>query len=308
MSNHTLIIDGNNLAAINTHAHSSLSDRKGRHTGGTYGTIKQIRSMLLGPLSDYDFDRIFFAVDAGRPEFRMKLCPDYKGNRAKRKDDGFVEKYRETMKMLPRFLKPLGITIATIPGWEADDVIAYETMTIPRPFVVCSGDKDLLQLTRQKNVHVYQPVQGDIIRKVPRGYVLRRCFEGDSSDNIKGVDGIGPVRAAAIIGDLPKGVSTVSKLFEFFEDGDNCADLPVLTKYAGKIAENEKILRRNWKMMSLRYGFMQLKKQQLQPTYETGMLDMAEFDRMCRRHGFVSIRAELKQFFGFFKGIRDAAQ
>jgi 5'-3' exonuclease len=80
---HTLLIDGNNLVAINTHTHSGLTAGM-TFTGGVFGTLRKIRAMLTMSLSEYDINRVVFVEDFGIPAFRKKLCPEYKTGRKSR--------------------------------------------------------------------------------------------------------------------------------------------------------------------------------------------------------------------------------
>lgn len=310
---HTLLIDGNNLVAINTHTHSGLTAGR-TFTGGVFGALRKIRAMLTMDLSEYDISRVVFVEDYGVPAFRKKLCPEYKTGRKSRPDrDNFVEKYRESMKVIPEFLRILGVHQAFIPGWEADDVLGYEVITKPsQNFVICSGDKDLLQLTRHKNCTVYQPVQGEIVERVPRTYLLRRCLEGDKSDDIKGVPGIGPVKASEIVGfvhgiwnDPPRHAGPKDLAYVFTDDEDNgplAAD-KLYTKHQPIVLKNLATVRRNWKMMSLAYSTRQLKKQALSPHQVQGKFDEKAFKKICQKRMFASILNEFEQFVGPFREL-----
>lgn len=313
---HTLLVDGNNLVAVNTHTHSRLSVGA-TFTGGVFGTLRKIRAMLSHDIPGYSFDRVVFVEDRGIPEFRKKLCPEYKTGRRDRPDkDGFVEKYRESMKLLPEFLSILGIHRAFIPGWEADDVLGYEVLTKSKSrFVICSGDKDLLQLVRNGNCVVYQPVQGELIDKVPRTYLLRRCLEGDKSDDIKGVRGIGPVKAAQIVGfvkgiwgsDPPKH-ARCEDLESVFQDGqeeedEELASNKLYEKHRPVVQKSLAIVRRNWKMMSLAYSTRKLKKQAIEPQVVRGSFDRKAFRKICQKRMFASILNEFDEFVSPFQEL-----
>lgn len=292
-------------------------------TGGVFGTLRKIRAMLTMSLSEYDINRVVFVEDFGIPAFRKKLCPEYKTGRKSRPDrDNFVEKYRESMESIPKFLSILGIHRANIFGWEADDVLGYEVLTKPtQNFVICSGDKDLLQLTRNKNCTVYQPVQDEIVERVPRTYLLRRCLEGDKSDDIKGVPGIGPVKAMQIIQGLKGYVLTdkgkrqpgvrprtpdelASAITGYRDLRLKLARDKSFVKLVDKIEDGMDNVRRNWKMMSLAYSTRQLKKQSLSPHMMQGKFDEKAFRSICRKQMFASILNEFDQFVAPFRELK----
>ncbi len=108
-------------------------------------------------------------------------------------------------------LTQLGIGWQESGSWEADDVIASLALAVtPRPVLVMSTDKDLHQLLRpgiaQLNTSrsaATRVITHDHVRErygiEPRQWPDYRALMGDPSDGIRGVPGIGPVRAQRLL-------------------------------------------------------------------------------------------------------------
>lgn len=319
-----LLIDGNNLLAIQTHAHLSLTSTDGIPTGGMFGCVKKIRLLLLEELAEYNFSRVVFVKDMGRPSYRSKLCPTYKTGREKNRDsrhnkakgrDGeaidFHEAYKRQMGLIDPLLLSLGIDIAYLKGWEADDVIAYMAEYASKgPVVVCSGDKDLVQLV-DKRVHVYMPVQRELVEKKPRGYLLRRCLEGDKSDNIPGIGGVGPKKATDIIrfvkqSGWPLTPNSVITMVEEF--GEEFPHHKLLSggKCKGMLPEKAKALRNNMDVMSLTKSADLIDRRYGKVTEVSGKLAATKFFKECKRWGFRSLLDDRGQFIAPFGALAGA--
>jgi 5'-3' exonuclease len=107
-----------------------------------------------------------------------------------------------------------GWCVEHAPGFEADDVIATIALRVAdrAPVVVCSGDSDLLGLAAHRNITVARPLTGgefqrfiasDVCEKyqIPAAHLLfdYKAMVGESGDNVPGVPGIGPKKAAALL-------------------------------------------------------------------------------------------------------------
>lgn len=281
-----LLIDGNNLMAINTHTHIQLTCPQGNPSGGMFGVLQKIRRMILLDI-DADLSDIVFVRDAGRPAFRTEAVPTYKAGRAAARgdDDEFHEKYLYQIARVHKLLLPLGIHVVHADGWEADDTIsALAGRTYPYSIIV-SGDKDLWQLVRQRkhvSTSVYRPTAEEFITSIPPGYLLKRTLVGDQSDTIPGVKGIGDKRADEIIADL------VALGVKLNPDG-------LLDNYRGKYwdkyftKEARKAIRRNWEVMNLRKHRDEIVGSMV---WKRGAFDEEAFRKQCKRLGFRSILSE----------------
>ena len=159
--------------------------------------------------------KVIFAGESEVILDRAKIFPDYKGTRVGNDDPKFF-KFR---KELPELLRFIGWEILSIDGAEADDIIASivaehcpkgphiigEEYTTD--IVIFSGDRDLQQCLLWGRTLIYR-APGLFIGKasceetygVPIGkFTVYKALIGDKSDNIKGVEGFGPVKAALAI-------------------------------------------------------------------------------------------------------------
>lgn len=124
----------------------------------------------------------------GNDNFRYLIDPEYKANRKDIQRPTYLEACREFL------VTKYGAKLTY--GYEADDAIGMEHNT--RDTCVCSIDKDLLQLPGFN----YDFVK-DVLINVTTDTAKRKFYElmltGDKSDNIRGIYGIGPVKACAFM-------------------------------------------------------------------------------------------------------------
>ena len=158
---------------------------------------------------------------------------------------------------LGELLSSLPVSIMIYDGIEADDVIAYITTQLKKEdekVVIMSSDKDFLQLVN-KDVSVYSPSKKKIynIPEVveefgihPHNFVNFRMIDGDKSDNLDGLPGLG---LKTIIKNFPilaeEEVQTTESLLEFIKEQ------PKKTKAYDLFENNLEILKRNRKLMQL---------------------------------------------------------
>lgn len=129
----------------------------------------------------------------GKDNFRNKLAvtQPYKGNR---KDLERPKHYQA----LRNHLQRLGAIVTE--GQEADDAVAIEMTEFPNKYVLVGQDKDLLQIPGEH----YNPVKKEFTTITQESGLLNfytQILTGDRTDNIKGVDKIGPVKAAKLLKD-----------------------------------------------------------------------------------------------------------
>ena len=162
--------------------------------------------MLLNLLRDRRPDYLAMTLDVSdKTVFRVDLDPQYKANRQASPED-----IGPQIKRIVSILQAMKIPILRRQGFEADDVIA----TLCRRFadndldiIIVSKDKDLDQLLGDR-VRMYDPGKDrdiDVSAMIEaKGYGPDRAVEaqmlmGDSTDNIKGVLGVGPKKAAQLL-------------------------------------------------------------------------------------------------------------
>lgn len=162
------------------------------------------------------------AFDTGRPTFRADLYAEYKAGRKAPPDDLQI-----LFNLAPRILTALGARCFQVAKFEADDVMA----TLSRwsrgrglNVVHVSVDKDMLQLV-DAGVHVMhiktKAMFGvdEVTEKYgvsPAQLIELQALTGDASDNIRGVPGIGPKTAAALLSHF----DNIARLYEEVGTGE----------------------------------------------------------------------------------------
>jgi len=197
-----LVVDGNNIAYREYASKPPLS-YGGFPTSAIYGFLLQ----LAGAIKTCHPKYIIVAWDS-RESKRKEIYPAYKANR--KKDDPNIKNYYKQVEVLQKEIMSAisGRTIQSISfnGYEADDIIASVVETNNESVVILSNDSDLRQLLAYHNVAIYDGkkfhTKKTFIDKYgfePDMYPAYKAIVGDSSDNIKGVKGMGKVAAKKII-------------------------------------------------------------------------------------------------------------
>ncbi|MDT8438655.1 MAG: DNA polymerase I [Wenzhouxiangellaceae bacterium] len=192
------LIDGSSYLYRAFHALPSLTSGDGRPTGALFGVANMVRRLI----ERYQPERIAVIFDAPGRNFRHEQYADYKANRPPMPDE-----LRAQLEPLDELLDALGVTIVREAGVEADDVIATLTMrtrAAGQAVLISSGDKDLAQLVADGVVvedsmqdKRFDPQAVEDKFGVPPALVGDLlALTGDSSDNIPGVEKVGPKTAA----------------------------------------------------------------------------------------------------------------
>jgi DNA polymerase-1 len=162
--------------------------------------------------ADQTITRIIEETDAsewkiylsGDNNFRYKLFPDYKANRREMVRPKWLETLREHI--------VLEWDATVTDGYEADDALGIESTISGSESIVCTIDKDLKQLPG--NHYHFVNRTGFSVSTFEGWYNFYfQLLVGDSTDNIRGCPGIGPVRAAKALG----GCTTVEGMYEVCE-------------------------------------------------------------------------------------------
>jgi DNA polymerase-1 len=162
--------------------------------------------MLLNLVEQRKPDYLAMVIDSGdETVFRKEIDPQYKANRPARPDD-----FEPQERRILRIVRDAGVPLFEKPGFEADDLVATMTRVLrERGFDVflVSKDKDLRQLL-DEHVVMYDAVNGDVFdvpaMQAKLGYSPSQAIDvqtlvGDSTDNVKGVPGVGEKTAAELI-------------------------------------------------------------------------------------------------------------
>ena len=192
-----ILVDGSSYLYRAYHALPPLTSSKGHPTGAIRGVISMIKKILV----DHPHSPIAVVFDAKGKNFRHDLYKEYKANRPPMPDDLVLQ-----IKPIHEIVKALGIKLLMVEGVEADDVIgtlAFQAQERKLDTVISTGDKDMTQLVC-KNVKVVNTMKDELLdingvkRKfgvLPEQIVDYLALIGDSSDNVPGVDKVGPKTA-----------------------------------------------------------------------------------------------------------------
>jgi len=196
-----LILDGNNLAHRCKHVFA-LSV-KGKDVSVTYGFIRVTNSII----SKYKPTSVLVCWDMGIPDFRRQAVPEYKANRHKDDDpEAYADFLRQMDELIDYALPMMGIISVRKEGAEADDLMFHASRICLEKSIIVSTDKDMLQAISTK-VSVLNPFKDMLYthsnaeEKLPiaiKDYVSWRAIQGDGSDNIPGIMGIGEIIATKL--------------------------------------------------------------------------------------------------------------
>ncbi len=174
-----------------------LSNDRGEPTGMIYGVINMVNRMI----SEYKPEHMAVVFDAPGKTFRHDMYDQYKATRPPMPDD-----LRSQIKPTKRIIQALGIPLIEVKHVEADDVMGtLGVMASKAGFdtVISTGDKDLAQLVNDEVMLIdtmrntkldYQGVVEKFGVK-PEQIVDYLTLIGDKSDNIPGVNKVGPKTA-----------------------------------------------------------------------------------------------------------------
>jgi len=206
-SKRLLLVDGHYYLYRSFFAIRGLSNSRGEPTNAIYGFVKALRRMLADLKPDY----AAVIWDAGLPERRTLLQPEYKQHRDAMPDDLEVQQ-----EPLQHIVPLLGVASLFLENTEADDLIASYVMEACRSGIECvvaTNDKDILQMVRE-GVSIYSTAKADLgegnggfkllgapeVRAKwgvePEQIADVLALTGDAADNIPGVPGVGSKTAA----------------------------------------------------------------------------------------------------------------
>ena len=203
-----LLVDGHYYLYRSFYAIRGLRNSRGEPTNAIYGYAKAIRKML----ADLKPDLAAVIWDSGLPARRTTLQPEYKQNRTEMPDD-----LRPQEEWLQENIPLFGPASVSAENTEADDLIASYARAASAEgveVIIATNDKDILQLTCD-TIRIYSTAKTDAgtegfcllgvpeVRAkwgvLPSQIADVLALTGDSSDNIRGVPGIGDKTAVALI-------------------------------------------------------------------------------------------------------------
>lgn len=205
MSKTLMLIDGSSLIFRAFFALPNLTNNDGVMTNGVYGFL----TMYQNAFDKYNPDSVLVAFDRSGKTFRHDEFKDYKATR-----DKMPSELSYQFGILKDILDSMKVAYTDLDGFEADDIVGtYADMGQEAGYevVIITGDRDYLQLV-DENITVYLTKKGisDMVEYnlstikeeyglTPQQLIDVKGLEGDKSDNIPGVDGIGPKKAIGYI-------------------------------------------------------------------------------------------------------------
>ena len=197
-----VLVDGSSYLYRAFHALPPFSNSRGEPTGAVFGVL----NMLAKFLKDYDPERIAVVFDASGKTFRDELFAEYKAHRPPMPDD-----LRSQVQPLLDAVRGLGLPILRESGVEADDVIGTLACTAAKQnlsVLISTGDKDMAQLVSPQ-ITLINTMSNTLLDRAgvknkfdvfPEQIIDYLALVGDSSDNIPGIEKVGPKTAAKWLG------------------------------------------------------------------------------------------------------------
>lgn len=195
-----LVVDGHSLAyrAFYALPVDNFSTKDGQHTNGIYGFLSMFVNLLKAELPTH----VAVAFDTSRQSFRTREYSEYKANRSETPSE-----FKGQIPLLQECLAAMSIPVLQQEDIEADDILAtLATRAAAQGFdvLVCSGDRDTIQLVTEDVTLLYPNVQGvsqlkrydppAVVEKYglpPAQYPEIAALVGETSDNLPGVPKVG---------------------------------------------------------------------------------------------------------------------
>ena len=192
-----LLVDGSSYLYRAFHALPDLRSSDGRPTGAIYGVLNMLQKLIKSERPDY----LSVVFDTPAKTFRHDIFPDYKANRQKTPEDLIAQ-----IEPLHQLIINLGLPLIAVDGVEADDVIGTLALEADKKGIktlIATGDKDMAQLVTE-NIHLIDTMKdlrmgpAEVKEKFgiqPDRFIDYLTLAGDTSDNIPGVEKVGPKTA-----------------------------------------------------------------------------------------------------------------
>ncbi|MFA5916771.1 MAG: 5'-3' exonuclease H3TH domain-containing protein [Candidatus Gracilibacteria bacterium] len=230
------LIDGNALIYRMFFAIPNFTTKNGKQVNAIFGVAKFFMQDLVRDNPDY----LVFIRDARGENFRHQIYSEYKATR-----DRMPDNLRTQVDDINDMVSLFHMDVIEVPMVEADDVIATLATKLSKDksnqIFILSGDKDLYSLVSD-NVKIYDTIKKDTfdIEKTtlkfgvkPEMIIDYLAINGDSSDNIPGINGIGPKKAVPLINKI----GTVEDIYNFIDSGNTHEDEEINKILSGKTLE-----------------------------------------------------------------------
>src|ERR1700704_300613 len=197
-----VLVDGSSYVYRAFHALPPLTNSRGEPTGAVYGVLNMLNKLLR----DYPGTPVAVVFDAPGKTFRDDLFAEYKAHRPPMPND-----LRSQIEPLLSIIRAQGLPILRIEGVEADDVIgtlACRAAKAGKSVLISTGDKDMAQLV-DGSVTLINTMTNSVLDRAgvkakfdvfPEQIIDYLALVGDTSDNIPGIEKVGPKTAAKWLG------------------------------------------------------------------------------------------------------------
>jgi len=197
-----VLVDGSSYVYRAYHA---LPTRLTNAQGEPTGAVLVVLNMLQKFLKDYQPRRIAVVFDAPGKTFRDELFTAYKAHRPTMPDE-----LRAQIEPLLSIIRAQGLPLLRVAGVEADDVIgtlACRAAQAGQSVLISTGDKDMAQLVNDSITLINTMNDSRLDRAgvktkfdvYPEQIIDYLALIGDSSDNIPGIDKVGPKTGAKLL-------------------------------------------------------------------------------------------------------------
>lgn len=223
-------------------------------------TAKEFSAAFLTTINSlaksYSAKKIIVLADKGKSKWRTDLYPEYKANRVEQRAKQTEEEAADFQSFIEEYNKALVLVskvhlVLQYQGYEADDLAAYIVKHFSKKYEhtwLVSTDKDWDLLISNnvsrfsyknrsevtlENWSVHYPYK-------PEQHIDVKVLMGDAGDNIKGISGIGPTRATALL-------RTYGTVFDLIEE----LPLPGKAAYIANLNNAKDQLLLNYQLMDL---------------------------------------------------------
>lgn len=312
---HILLVDGNSITHANHNG--AVLTVGGMQVQAIFGVLKSLRALLQNTPGE----KSLLVLWDGKAQFRLDLYPAYKGNRKPMdaKQEASRAAFKKQTPVLEAALSMLGIKQLRSPLLEADDLAGF---IVPRLIkaghrvTMVSGDKDWIQEVCE-DCSWFDPIVGRRVDvdnfldftgyETPTAFVQGKALEGDNSDNVDGIAGMGAKGASLFL-------AKWKDVNNFFAAVDGNTHTPAVRKSKTSTSlhpeqvlasvEGRAIFNRNMKLMNW--------KQSRQPgpgelIHMPCEVQVDRFEHLCNRLAFASITREFDSFLRTFNITKEIA-
>ena len=286
-----LIIDGHALVHRSFHGirRPMITRSSGQEVRGAYGFL----NTLIKTIREWEPTHIALTFDTPKPTFRHEQYSEYKSNRTKSEPE-LIQQFPIVKEIADAF----DISVFELPGYEADDLIGTISLNAEQNEIntyILTGDSDTLQLvsnntkvimhTGSQNQKLYDEIA--VIERYdgikPNQQIDIKGLQGDTSDNIPGVPGIGAKTAIKLIKDY----SSIENLYDNINDVTP-ERIRILLENHKTEAMQSKYLATIVRTVPLKIDFNKLK---------IGELDLSKVGTVLKKYEFFSLYDRAEKLF-----------